>query len=144
MSLTVLLLLLLLLCVCFVCLQMHLPGAIRRGRATRCSHCSQKGATLKCVERSCAQHFHLACARVAGCTLIVSVLALAYTVASNLLNVALGQSQEPWCASHCTFPMLSSASVVSLPCSMNDACLCTLYSLSSRSLPACLFFVPTA
>jgi hypothetical protein len=72
--------------VAVVPLQMHLPGAIRRGKATRCSHCNQKGATLKCVERSCAQHFHLACARVAGCTLIVSLPSAADSFTFNLLK----------------------------------------------------------
>ncbi|WIA40741.1 hypothetical protein OEZ86_004425 [Tetradesmus obliquus] len=49
---------------------MHLPSAIQRGRATRCSRCGEAGASLKCAQRACCCHFHLPCARLAGCTLI--------------------------------------------------------------------------
>ncbi|KAF8060099.1 trx [Scenedesmus sp. PABB004] len=49
---------------------MHLAGAIARGRAARCSACGRDGATLKCADRSCTQHFHLPCARQAGWALI--------------------------------------------------------------------------
>lgn len=67
---------LLLACLVLV-MQVHVAGAIRRGRATRCSCCGLRGATLKCAERSCCQLYHLTCARAAGCTLIVSACGLA-------------------------------------------------------------------
>lgn len=79
---------------------MHLPGAVKRGRATRCSHCGQHGATLKCAERSCMQHFHLACARVAGCTLNVSVTQAAcgaqrVSVGIGMMAILLAAMQWP-------------------------------------------------
>lgn len=55
-------------------LQVNLPEAIARGRRTKCSRCGERGATLKCWHQQCMQQFHLPCARLHSCTLVVSAM----------------------------------------------------------------------
>lgn len=50
----------------------YLGPAVRRGRALRCSRCTERGATVGCFAEGCPAVYHLPCAVDNGCLFNVS------------------------------------------------------------------------
>jgi histone-lysine N-methyltransferase MLL3 len=45
----------------------HVDQAVRRAHTVECAVCGLVGASLRCYNLLCANHYHLACAKQTGC-----------------------------------------------------------------------------
>jgi hypothetical protein len=67
----------------------HVEQAVRRAHTVHCSFCNRVGASIRCYKLLCTNHYHLACAKSAGCKFMKDKVRCCWVTVCHDLSIIL-------------------------------------------------------